>query len=163
MTAYPLVFGFYDVIAGTGFWAAVWIDGRAIMVDEDDGVWFYGVEPGGVAGHGVSAQEAHEDFRAGYRSVLADIADEAEDFSTFKTQVTDFLTTINRPNEAEWEESAKLRRAEDLKLGWLPVRKASTPGPIEERIRIEELQDPQGTINDPDTASSRLAALAIAA
>jgi len=161
MATYPLVFGFHDVVGGSGFWAEVRIDGRAIMVEEDDGTWFYGVEPGGLAGHGATAQEAHEDFRAGYRSVLADIVEEAEDFRAFRARVTDFLSTVNRPNEAEWE--ANLVRAGELKLDWLPVRRAGAPGRIEERIRVEELQDPQGVINDPDISSTTQSLAALAA
>lgn len=42
MTRYPLLFGFRDLIAGNGFVAGVAINGRALLVDEDDGFWIFG-------------------------------------------------------------------------------------------------------------------------
>ena len=149
MAEYPLLFGFRDVIAGSRFWAGVHIDGRALLVEEDDGAWLYGVEPGSVAGYGATAQEAHQDFRAGYRSVLADLAEEAEDFAAFKALVQDFLSTVNRPNEAQWEEAVQLVRTGELNLEWLPQRSAN----LARRIEIVELKDPRREINDPDTQS----------
>lgn len=124
VNTYPLLFTFQDVVACSGFWAGVTIDGRAVLVEEGDGTWLYGVEPGSVAGEGATAQEAYQDFRAGYRSVLADLAEEAADFRTFEALATEFLSTENRPNEARWAASVQLVRAGDLDLSWLPKRSA---------------------------------------
>ena len=114
MGTYPLLFSFRDVVAGRGFWAGVAVEGRAVMVEDEDGAWFYGVEPGGVAGHGATGQEAHQDFLVGYRSVLADLAEEAEDFPSFEALATEFLSTVNRPTEEQWNESAGLHCARRL-------------------------------------------------
>ena len=94
-------------------------------------------------------QEAHQDFRAGYRSVLADLAEETEDFASFKALAEDFLHTVNRPNETQWEEAVQLVRKGELSLDWLPQRSAD----LARRIEVVELQDPRSKINDPDTQS----------
>jgi len=156
MPTYPILFGFRDAVAGSGFVATVAIDGRVLMVNEDGGVWFYGVEPGGVAGYGGTAQEAHEDFRTRYRSVLDDIAEEASDFSTFKIQVEDFLCTVNEPTEALWKASAKLVGDGHLDLEWLPQRPVPRKK-IQDRIRIEQAQEKRRAINNPDAGAVQLA------
>jgi hypothetical protein len=149
MAEYPLLFGFSDVVAGSGYWARVAIDGRVLLVQDEDGAWLYGVQPGGIAGHGATVQEAHQDFRAGYRSVLADLAEEAENFTAFEALVSEFLNTVNRPNEAHWEQLVQLVRAGKLDLEWLPQRSAD----LARCVKIVELEDPRSEINDPDTQS----------
>ena len=150
MATYPLLFSFRDVVAGNGYYAGVVIDGRAILVEDEEGSWFYGVEPGGVAGHGDTAQEAHQDFRAGYRSVLADLSDEADDFAAFKRLAMDFLTTVNRPNEVLWEGAVERVRSGELDLNWLPQRSSD----LKREVKVVELrEDPRNAINDPDTQS----------
>lgn len=105
MTRYPILFGFRDLIAGNGFVAGVTVNGRALLVDEGDGYWMYGVNPGGVAAGGATATEAQSEFRVAYRSVLFDIAAEAMDFATFRTEVERFFNETNEPTKAEWDEA----------------------------------------------------------
>jgi hypothetical protein len=149
MATYPLLFGFRDVVAGAGFWAGVAVDGRALLVEDEEGAWFYGVEPGGIAGHGATAQEAHQDFRAGYRSVLSDLADEATSFEDFQRLAHGFLSTVNRPNEAQWREAVERVRAGEVNLDWLPQRSADKP----RRHKVKELEEPRGAVNDPENQS----------
>ena len=153
MATYPLLFSFHDVVAGSGFWAGVVKDGRALLVEDEESSWFYGVDPGSVAGNGSTAQEAHQDFRAGYRSVLADFADEADDFETFKALAMDFLSAVNVPNEVLWEEAVKDADSAD-RPDWLPKRSAK----LDRRLEVVELQEPRETINDPSSQSEILAA-----
>ncbi len=156
-TTYPLLFTFRDLVKGNDFWAGVSIEGRAVLdEDEDEGAWFYGVQPGSLAGHGETGQEAHQDFLRGYRSVLSDLADVAEDFTAFKTLANEFLSTINRPVERQWEEAVALVRAGDLKLGWLPKRNADLKRKIE--IVEVELRDTRAAINNPASPLQSLAA-----
>jgi hypothetical protein len=50
MTRYPLLLGFHDLVAGNGYIAGIALsNGRALLVDEGDGFWMYGVNPGGMA------------------------------------------------------------------------------------------------------------------
>ena len=53
-------------------------------------VWIYGVNPGGLAAKGPNQKEAAEEFRASYRTVLIDLAEECIDFDAFKNQVEKF-------------------------------------------------------------------------
>ena len=103
MTHYPLLFGFKDLIAGNGFFAGVSVAGRALLADEGDGFWMYGVNPGGVAAGGATAGEAQFEFRRMYKSVLFDIAAEAADFEELKAEIEQFFRSTNEPTAAEWE------------------------------------------------------------
>ncbi len=148
---YPLLFTFRDVIAGNGFLAGVAVDGRAVLEESpEDGAWFYGVDPGGIAGHGETSQEAHQEFREVYRSILDDISAEAADFPAFEALVTEFLSSINRPNEEQWLESVELVKAGELDLGWLPKSSSQR----ERCIKVTELHEPR-SINGPSAQSPR--------
>lgn len=115
VTCYPLLFGFRDLIAGNGFFAGVTVAGRALLADEGDGFWMYGVNPGGVAAGGATAAEAQAEFRRMYTSVLFDIAAEAASFEELKAEVEQFFHATNEPTAAEWEtavaDAGKARRA----------------------------------------------------
>lgn len=150
MATYPLLFSFHDVVAGKGFVAGVTMDGRAILVEDEEGAWFYGVEPGSLAGFGSTHQEAHQDFRSGYRSVLADIADEAQDFDQFYELVEEFLTTPNEPNLDDWNEAVQEVRSGAVNLEWLPRRDAEAS----RRHNIVELEEPS-TGAQTDTSAER--------
>lgn len=108
MTRYPILFGFRDLIAGNGFVAGVGVNGRVLLVDEDDGYWMYGVNPGGLSAGGATAPEAQAEFRVIYRSVLFDIAAEATDFESFKSEVERFFSETNEPTKAEWDEAVQV-------------------------------------------------------
>jgi hypothetical protein len=109
-TRYPLLFGFHDFVAGNGFVAGITLHGRALLVDEGEGFWMYGVNPGGVAAGGASLGEAQAEFRSAYRSVLFDIASEAGGFEDLKSQVERFFAETNEPTRAEWEEAMTVAR-----------------------------------------------------
>lgn len=145
MTHYPLLFGFKDLIAGNGFVAGVALDGRGLLVDEGDGFWMYGVNPGGVAGGGKSAAEAQAEFRRVYRSVLFDIAGEAEDFEEFRRQVERLFKT-NEANLAEWKGAVAEVRAGQVTAEWLPKK------PADSRIgmEVELLENPTPEANQVD-------------
>ena len=126
MTHYPLLFGFRDLIAGNGFVAGVDLSGRAVLVDEGDGFWMYGVNPGGVAAGGGTPGEAQSEFRSAYRSVLFDIAAEAKDYDDFEREVKSFVTATNKPTEAEWDEAVSEVRQGKVDADWLPKRRAES-------------------------------------
>ena len=107
MTRYPILFGFQDLIAGNGFVAGVTVNGRALLVDEEDGYWMYGVNPGGIAASGATASEAQAEFRVIYRSVLFDAAAEAVDFASFRSEVERFFSETNEPTKTEWDEAVQ--------------------------------------------------------
>src|SRR3989344_5730364 len=88
MNYHPLLFTFGDVIAGNGFLAGVKLSGRAVMIEEEPGKWWmYGVYPGAIAQAGETPKEAYLHFRSTYKEALFDIAQEANDFESFKAEV----------------------------------------------------------------------------
>jgi len=99
----PLIFTFHELISGNGYVAAVSITGRALWDIEDGEEWFYGVQPGGIAGGGANYAAACRDFKISYTSVLFDIAAEAPDFASFAAEVGAFFHQINEPNAEQWE------------------------------------------------------------
>ncbi len=126
MTHYPLLFGFRDLIAGNGFVAGVDLSGRAVLVDEGDGFWMYGVNPGGVAAGGGTPGEAQSEFRSAYRSVLFDLAAEAKDYDDFEREVNSFVTATNKPTETEWNEAVSEVRQGKVDADWLPKGRAES-------------------------------------
>jgi hypothetical protein len=126
MTRYPLLLGFRDLIAGKGFVAGVTLSGRALLVDEGDGFWMYGVNPGGLAAGGKTSGEAQAEFRQGYRSVLFDIAAQAGDFADFRQQAIAFFQETNTPTEREWSEAVADVRKGNVVADWLPTKKVES-------------------------------------
>jgi len=108
---YPLVFSFRDLIGGNGFVAAVSMDGRVLLAEEDDDTWMFGVQPGGVAGGDRQRDVAFTEFKRNYLSVLFDIAAEAESFDAFSARINEFFAEVNVPNSDDWNAAlAEVRR-----------------------------------------------------
>jgi hypothetical protein len=106
----PIFFTFSRVIFGNGFAADVTIPrGRALLVEEPDGIWVYGVNPGAIAGGGGSLVQAHGDFVTRLVSVLFDIANEARSFDGFRQQVEEFFNATVA--EEEWTKAVGAVRA----------------------------------------------------
>jgi hypothetical protein len=103
MRAYPLIFGFRELVAGNGFVAGVNIQGRALLKDDDGSWWLYGVEPGGISDYGATEHEAYQSFRQSFREVLYDSATLAADFDAFKSDVEGFCGQTNEAWAIEWE------------------------------------------------------------
>lgn len=106
MKRYPLVFSFRDLIAGNGFAAVVSMDGRVLLVEEDDqDTWMFGVQPGGIAGGDPQRKLAFSEFKKSYLSVLFDISAEATSFEQFKGKVTAFFDEINASSVEDWQKA----------------------------------------------------------
>lgn len=108
---YPILFGFKDLIAGQGFFAAVLAQGRALLAHEGDGFWMSGVNPGSVAGGGIERADAFHAFKERYLAVLYDIAAEATTFEAFKQEVGEFFHSVNEETSVEWQTALKEVRA----------------------------------------------------
>jgi hypothetical protein len=148
MTRYPVLFGFQDLIAGQGFIAGVTVNGRALLVDEGDGYWMYGVNPGGISAGGATANEALAEFRVIYRSVLFDAAAEAVDLEGFRIEVQRFFRETNEPTKDEWDEAVLEVRSGKVSADWLPKGKADS------RIGVDVvlLDHPVPSVNALDEA-----------
>jgi hypothetical protein len=149
MTKYPVLFGFRDLVAGNGFVAGVAVHGRALLVDEGDGFWMYGVNPGGLAAGGKGHGEAQAEFRQGYRSVLFDIAAQATDFDSFRRLVLSFFDETNEPTRQEWGEALAGVRNGTVVADWLPTRKTESAGL---GMEVVLLDDPKPSLNGLDQA-----------
>jgi len=109
---HPLLFTFRDTISGDGFLAGITLSGRALMLNEDDAWWMYGVRPGAIAESGCSPQESFLRFRNRYREVLFDIASEHRTFEAFKQEVERFYSEPDPEEERRWEDALnKIRSA----------------------------------------------------
>jgi hypothetical protein len=146
MTNFPLLFGFRDVVAGKGYFAGVTLDGRALLADEDDGFWMYGVNPGGIAAGGESHAEAQAAFRQSYRTVLFDIASEAGSFDEFKSEVERFFKETNEPTLADWTDAVDQVRSGKVDADWLAKRSAESK--VEVRVELLEQAVPSANALD---------------
>ena len=121
MKLYPLVFSFNDIIAGNGFVAHVVTEGRVLLVEEEDDVWMYGVQPGGVAGGDPVRRTAYSEFKDNYRAVLFNIAADTTTFEEFKNRTQRFFDEVNEPNAILWAEALATVRASGTTLADLPT------------------------------------------
>ena len=107
MTKYPLLFTFRDKIGGRDFVAEVVAHGRVLAVEEQEGWWLYGVQPGDLAESGTTAQEAVAAFRKTFTEILLDIATSVTDFSSLRDEVQRWFAAVNEPTEREWREAVE--------------------------------------------------------
>jgi hypothetical protein len=103
MADYPVMFTVRDAVSGNGYLAGVTLSGRAVVCQEDDGKWWaYGVRPGAIAECGSTPLDAFHRFRARYKTLLFDVAEEANDFESFKSEVERFYNQPDPEEEARW-------------------------------------------------------------
>jgi len=147
---YPLIFTFRDDVDGEGFLARVTIRGRALMVDEGDGWWLYGVEPGGMAESGGTPHEAYQRFRRAFTAVLFETAVDAKSFDDFESEIRRFARETDQEEEARWlEVSAAIRSGEivpEAPFDSLPRKSADLP--VE--VQVERLDEPQRAFTPKD-------------
>lgn len=137
MKHYPLVFSFRDMVAGNGFVAHVIVDGRVLLVEEDDeDIWMFGVQPGCVAGGDKERRTAFAEFKNNYLGALYDIAAEASSFADFKKLTEQFFQEVNEPNARDWTEALRRVREAGICLSDLPTVNADLCPPS---ISVEEV------------------------
>jgi hypothetical protein len=113
----PLIFTYRDLVCGSGILAEVRVRGRVLAVQERDGAWMYGVNPGALAASGATIPEAHSAFRQSFTAILFDIAEDASDFDDFAAQTKQFVNQANAPVEAAWREAVEAHRANQFVFG----------------------------------------------
>ncbi len=120
---YPLFLKFTGTILGRGFVAKVEFDGRFLGVkSDDDHWWLHGVNPSAIAEQGTSLDEANAQLRDALRESLAWFADQADDFTAFKTSVERFVETTNEHYFAEWNTAVQRVRAGKECIGGIPIK-----------------------------------------
>jgi hypothetical protein len=159
MTNYPLLITFRGVVFGRGFVAEVTATGRLLATHEHEADWWlYGVNPGAIAAHGSSLDDAHQDFRDGLQGVLFQFAAEASSFDAFETEVERFFYATNEPTAAEWTDAVELVRANQTRLDGLRVERAD-----QARVSVTVVRKSAETVTPDDNRMRVDAALANAA
>ena len=140
-TKYPLLFTYRDTLFGNGFLVEVQaVNGRALCVKEsDDEFWVYGVNPGGMAASGNTADAAHTAFRKAFSHILIDLAHDSDSFEAFRTAVARFFDDANPGYEAEWQTATHAVRRGEVALDDVPVMPANSPRSIAISIKQVEM------------------------
>lgn len=83
------------------------------MREENGAWWMYGVRPAAIAASGDNIDEAFRNFRASYKQILIDIAQESNTFEEFEAEVRKFFEEKDADNEDErlWEAALATIRA----------------------------------------------------
>jgi len=134
MLSYPLYFTFKGVIPCKDSKALLVAKARVLMTIEDDEVWLYGVQPGGMAAFGKSRQEAFVNFRVAFANILVDIESEAANGEEFDQAARRFFHDIDKQDAKVWEESR-----EGIRSG-----KINPPNDLD---NLEKIKDDPETIN----------------
>ena len=140
MNRYPLFFTIRENVFGNGFLAEVVAKGKAFAEEEKDGVWFYGVEPGGLAAGGKNRAEAYLEFRHTFISVIFDFAEKAKDYAQFSKRVRRFFHQVSRPTLEEWEEAVSDVRSGKVKEETLKKEPADSPAQVDVRLIVDTKQ-----------------------
>ncbi len=139
---HPLMFTFRDMISGEGFLAGTTCSGRALMLQEDEKWWMYGVRPGAIAESGNTPQEAVFNFRNRFKEVLFDIASDCKNFPEFKLAVENFFyeRSAMDQDEKKWEQAVKAIRSGQLVVeAPFPELKRQAPEDRPSGISVERL------------------------
>lgn len=155
----PIQFRLNLAVQGKTFEAFVRVDGRALMVFED-GEWNCdGVEPGGLTRSGEVPFAAFEAFRAAFRHVLDDLAEESTTLADFQREVGMLFHTNARAAE-RWERAQReLTRGGELDE---PFQTMPRSAPRPSRITVTPLSQPPSS-SMPSPAEADSVALPIAA
>lgn len=139
MNAYALVYNFTDDVNGEGFLARVTAQGRALAVNEGDGWWVYGVEPGGIAASGETPREACHEFRQAFTKVLYDFAADVKVFDDFTGEVRRFFHERDGTEEERWSATVAALRGRSPAEGPFHALPTVTEEPA--RVAVERLDE----------------------
>jgi hypothetical protein len=129
--AIPLLFTYRDSLFGNGFVVEVQAtNGRALGVQESDGFWMYGVNPGAMAAFGDDPDAAHAEFRQTFSNILKDLALEANSLDEFRALVTAFFNDTNPGHEKDWLKAVEAVRKNEVGAEGIPKAPADSPRDI---------------------------------
>lgn len=159
MNALPLIYGFRELVAGAGFVAGVTVEGCALVRKEEDGRWWmYGLQPGGIAEHGDTQEEAYLRFKEAFREVLSDSASLCATFEAFEADLEALGNQVNEGWTDEWQAARQALRngasAGEGEFGSLPRK----TGKVQASIRVVELRLPRTSAQDNPTETTRAVA-----
>ena len=125
---WPLIFTYRGNVFGHRYIASVSAVSRVLGIQEDDGIWLSGVQPGGIAAGGTDVWEACGAYRKAFVGVLADIASSVGDFAAFQTEAARLLAECDNAAFEDW--TAAVAAIRTSRLDWtqmqqLPVKPAA--------------------------------------
>jgi hypothetical protein len=133
----PLLFSYRDTLFGPGMIIEVRVqNGRALYVEEADGGWLYGVNPGGMAAPGASLADAHQAFRQTFSQVLVDLILDARSAAEYRAAVERFVHETNDAYAAEWRAAVEAVRA--LRSNPTALAKAPADSPLQVDVVVRQ-------------------------
>jgi len=139
MTQYPLLFSLEEKVPGNKFLASVTAHGRVLASQEGDEWWMYSVQPGDIAASGKTFVEAYWAFRNEFKTILFDIAVEAENFPAFKAETEAFFSGINQPTAKDWSAAVAMVRAGQITARKLSNGLRTLPADSPRSVRVRML------------------------
>lgn len=137
MTRWPLLFTFQQKVYGNGFLASVTMHGKVLAIQEEEGVWMEGVQPGDLAAGGKDLYAAYVKFRKAFNETLEDMAEDGDDFRTFKTAVEELFRREDQEALRQWKEAVEEVRAGTVKLDNIQKKDADSP----RDVTVELIED----------------------
>ena len=126
--AWPLIFTYRGNVFGHQYIASVSSISRVLGIQEDDGIWLSGVQPGGIAAGGADVWEACAAYRRAFVGVLADIASSVGDFRAFQSEAARLLAERDDVAFEDWAaavDGIRTSRLEWRQMQQLPVKPAA--------------------------------------
>lgn len=136
---FPILFAYRDILAGNNYVAGVQARGRCLMVEEDEGFWVYGVNPGGLSAGGKTEREATSAFRDMYRMALFDLVIEAPTVNELRKELEALVNESNPYYESAWWEAVQQVRRENLTLDWLKTKQGADDAESQPGVVVCEL------------------------
>ena len=142
MSRSALFFQYRERVVSPAFTAVVMGAGRILAVEKaPQDFWFYSVEAGALAGHGVSQEEALEAFRETFTNALHRLAADAQSFNAFRAKALELFECIDHTNEQAWQLAAQSEHTSTIQQPGqphAPVERAQFIQVFEERRRNTE-------------------------
>ena len=139
-SAWPLIFVYRGNVFGHQYIASVSAVSRVLAIQEDDGVWLSGVQPGGVAAGGDDVRAACAAYRRAFVGVLADIASSVGDFPAFQADAARMLAECDEAAFKDWTAAVEANRRNHLdwtQMQQLPVKPAAIMPSMTVTLRTE--------------------------
>jgi hypothetical protein len=152
------MFNFREDVNGKGFLARVTARGRVLAVNEGDGWWVYGVEPGGIAASGATDREACLEFEQTFRKLLFDFAGDASTYEEFEAELRRFFHESDTTEEQRWTECVRTHREGQRPDGGFLDALATVPVSTPASVDVERLDEAARTFTPND---NRLAEYAL--
>ncbi len=137
---WPLIFTYRGNVFGQGYIASFTAVSRVLAIQEEDGIWLSGVQPGGIAAGGQDLPEARAAFRRAFVGVLADIASSVGDLTAFRTEVAQFLQERDDGAFEDWTAAVDANRRQPLdwaQMKQLPIMPAGMTPSMTVALRSE--------------------------